>query len=164
MESFDSPTVPMRYLALALELAEAQGVSRTALLNGLDLPGSLSRQLHAGTRPAPVQSRADLQQVVRGRLHAIGARLPGLEAMAEQLHMSGRSLKRHLQRQGTTYRRLLDEARDSASARLLREPGSTLDSVAEQLGYSSSANFSRAFRRWAGTTPGARRAALRSGI
>ena len=40
---------------------------------------------------------------------------------------------------------------------LLGDPRLAIDDVAAKLGYSDTANFARAFRRWTGTTPGAYR-------
>jgi AraC-like DNA-binding protein len=113
--------------------------------------------------PAPPPARGvDARERVRERLgRHPSAKLPELCQMASQLHVSPRTLKRHLQQQGTSYRRLLDERRALICGGLLRQPGLTLESIAEALGYSTAANFSRAFQRWAGMTPGARRAQLR---
>jgi AraC-like DNA-binding protein len=69
--------------------------------------------------------------------------------------MSGRQLQRVLQAEGTTYQALLDEARRDLALARLRLPGTTAAEVALLLGYSEAGAFTRAFRRWTGTTPGA---------
>ncbi|MCA9613694.1 MAG: AraC family transcriptional regulator [Myxococcales bacterium] len=118
----------------------------------------------------PVASRLTLEQCER-ELEALGLgpRLshrvrgllghasppPSLEELAKSLHVSPRTLKRHLASEGTTYRALLDEALRTRAEDLLRRPSLTLDDIAERLGYSDVANFNRAFKRWTGRTPGA---------
>jgi AraC-like DNA-binding protein len=64
-------------------------------------------------------------------------------------------LKRRLAEEGSDYTTLLDEHRHGRALSLLASPESTIDAVAERLGYSDVANFSRAFRRWTGVTPAA---------
>ncbi len=82
-----------------------------------------------------------------------GAR--SLDEVAAQLHVSSRTLKRRLAEVRTSYSEVLDDERKRRSLRLLRSTSLTMDAVAERLGYTDVANFSRAFRRWTGRTPGA---------
>ncbi len=157
MENIDTHSVPVRYLELTLDLAEGHGIRRATLLDGLALPSDLLDHLRRELPPPPQQ--ADIVSLVRKRLEASPV-LPQLDALAEGLHMSPRTLKRRLQHRGTSYRMLADEVRGRASATLLLDRDMNLEAIAERLGYSSAANFSRAFRRWAGMTPGTKRAAL----
>lgn len=80
-----------------------------------------------------------------------------LEDVAAEMHLSGRTLKRKLAENGATYTGVLDERRREAALLLLHAPDSSIESVAARLGYSDVANFSRAFRRWTGASPGAYR-------
>lgn len=159
MQNLDNHSVPMHYLAMTLDLAEGLGIARDVLLDTLSIPAALRARL----RPAPARhaSRLDTVDAVRARL-ASSLRPPSLEALADELHLSSRTLKRHLQQRGTSYRRLLDDRRGQLSAEFLRNPSLSLESISDSLGYSSAANFSRAFRRWAGTTPGRWRTTMRS--
>jgi AraC-like DNA-binding protein len=90
---------------------------------------------------------------VRALLRAAEGDPPTLEEAAARLHLSPRTLKRRLAAQGTTYSALLDEARRERAEALLRAGDLSIDEVAERLGYSDTANFTRAFRRWTGVTP-----------
>jgi AraC-like DNA-binding protein len=92
---------------------------------------------------------------VRGALVGAGGPFPTLEQVARTLHVSPRTLKRRLAERGTSFSELLDELRRDRALLLLRSSDVSLDAVAERLGYSDVANFTRAFRRWTGTTPGA---------
>ncbi|MCC6994067.1 MAG: AraC family transcriptional regulator [Deltaproteobacteria bacterium] len=81
----------------------------------------------------------------------------GLDEVARALAMSPRTLKRRLSEAGASFSELLDEQRRDRALLLLRDGALTLDAIAERLGYSDVANFTRAFRRWTGKTPGALR-------
>ena len=78
---------------------------------------------------------------------------PGLDAVARRLHVSQRTLKRRLQEEGWNFLQLLEEARQRDSLRLLADPAFSVGEVAQRLGYANPASFTRAFRKWAGTTP-----------
>ncbi len=81
-----------------------------------------------------------------------GAR--AIEEVAAQLHVSSRTLKRRLAELGTSYSQILDDERKRRALVLLRTTSLTTEAIADRLGYSDVANFSRAFRRWTGRTPG----------
>lgn len=82
-----------------------------------------------------------------------------LPEVAKRLSLSPRTLKRRLAEQGLDFRTLLEEERHTRAIQLLATELS-LEEIAERLGYSDVANFGRAFRRWTGTTPAARRREL----
>ncbi|MDR3416802.1 MAG: AraC family transcriptional regulator [Nevskia sp.] len=106
----------------------------------------------------------DTLQRVRAALVNEQNNYPPLEAVAKRLCMSTRTLVRRLGDHGTHYRDLLDEARHRDSLRLLEDPTLSLEVVASRLGYSSAANFSRAFRGWTGTSPGSFRDSMAAAI
>lgn len=87
-----------------------------------------------------------------------------LEEIAAKVGLSPRTLKRKLAEQGTAFSELLEQQQRERALMLLRSPDLTLEDVADRVGYSDVANFTRAFRRWTGLTPGAyRRAAVKPG-
>ncbi|EKF72878.1 AraC family transcriptional regulator [Alcanivorax hongdengensis A-11-3] len=94
-----------------------------------------------------------LAERVRTTLQDHTAPMPSLEAMAERLSVSARTLKRHLQQAGLSYRQLQDEERYRQAKRLLGNRRNSISEVAYSLGYNDVANFSRAFKRWSGVTP-----------
>src|SRR5690606_11850407 len=75
------------------------------------------------------------------------------EAVALQLKVSPRTLKRRLAEQGTSYSELLDTLRQERAALLLEDPELSVQEIADLVGYSDTANFTRAFKRWTGLTP-----------
>ena len=98
---------------------------------------------------------ARLSVRVRQRLPREGGGFRTLDEVAAELGTSPRTLKRKLAQEGHAFSSLLDEERRERALLLLRAPELSLEDVADRLGYSDLANFSRAFRRWTGRTPGA---------
>ena len=76
-----------------------------------------------------------------------------IENVADRLHMSDRTLKRQLAAEGTSFSTLVDEVRYRHATSLLSRTDYTLELIADELGYSDVANFSRAFKRWSGRSP-----------
>lgn len=111
-------------------------------------------------RLAALQATEDIGAQVRALLD-VPERLPGIEAVAERLHLSVSTLKRRLAELDTSYTALRDEVLKQRALALLGDPSLTLDAVATELGYSDCTNFSHAFKRWTGSSPGAYRRGMR---
>jgi len=92
-------------------------------------------------------------QRVRAELAGHLAEPPGLEQLAQQMHCSPRTLRRHLQELGTHYQELLDELRFERAKALLSQQDWPICRIAEELGFSESASFRHAFQRWSGVAP-----------
>lgn len=88
--------------------------------------------------------------------------IPSQQEAAAALNLSVRTLARRLEEEGSGYRALVDDVLCARACALFELPGSTVENVAETLGYSDAANFTRAFRRWSGDSPRAYRAARRT--
>lgn len=82
---------------------------------------------------------------------------PTVERLAARLHMSERSLQRHLQKEGSSLQSLLAEVRTSLAIRYLADRRESIAEVAFMLGFSEVSTFHRAFKRWTGLTPAAYR-------
>jgi AraC-like DNA-binding protein len=76
-----------------------------------------------------------------------------VDAIAESLAMSKRSLQRLLAEQGLSYSQILSEARQRLAVVWLETTDKPVGEIAFDLGYTDSSNFSRAFRREVGSTP-----------
>ena len=72
---------------------------------------------------------------------------------AEMLDMSQRTLQRRLAKHDTSFNQLLDQTRFDHAKILLLNHSVNVTDISYELGYSNPANFTRAFRRWAGVTP-----------
>jgi AraC-like DNA-binding protein len=81
---------------------------------------------------------------------------PRIDLVAERLGVHPKTLSRRLASHGVSYLDVLDRVRRTLSYRYLSTQLS-VEQVAYRLGYSESAAFARAFRRWTGTSPGAYR-------
>lgn len=69
--------------------------------------------------------------------------------------MSGRTLQRKLREAGVSFSSLRDQVRSQLAPELIRRCDLTIDDVAARLGYAERSNFTHAFSRWTGMTPGA---------
>jgi AraC-like DNA-binding protein len=101
---------------------------------------------------------ATLLAKVREQLQSTPQGFPDLQRTARQLGLSERTLKRKLQRAGTSFQKLLDEARLMRASSMLESSAASVETIASLLGYNDPANFTRAFRRWTGKSPRAFRA------
>lgn len=102
---------------------------------------------------AMLESQQDILAKVRAILSHQPGHYPDLETVAEKLFMSSRTLKRRLQQHQASFQQLLDEIRRRDAVRLLENSRLTVEQIAQHLGYSDPANFTRAFRKWTGATP-----------
>ncbi|WP_233559966.1 helix-turn-helix transcriptional regulator [Oleomonas cavernae] len=126
----------------------------------LDVPPPLgNRQTYATLIPLCDDLLADLmqRQGIAGKVRSILlqdlSNPPGLEATAGALKMPARSMRRQLGLQGTTFQKVLDEARSQIAAKYLRTTAMTVEDIAAALGFSDAANFRQAFRRWTSRSP-----------
>lgn len=85
-----------------------------------------------------------------------------LEAVAADLNMAPRSLRRQLMAFGTSFSEILLRERQKKAADLIRGGTIKMDALAARLGYSSQSVFSRAYRDWTGNIPSADRQKART--
>jgi AraC-like DNA-binding protein len=100
-----------------------------------------------------IAHRAGTAGKVRAGLLLDMANRPTLGAIAKTLGTTTRTLRRQLDRQGTSFRELVDELRAQIAVKYLRETVMTNGDIAVALGFSDAANFRHAFRRWTSKTP-----------
>ncbi len=79
---------------------------------------------------------------------------PNLEQLANAFAMSPATLKRKLQKHGTSFQAQHDLARKHVALYLYQIKGLSNEEVAEYLSFKDAANFRRSFKRWTGSTPG----------
>ena len=93
-------------------------------------------------------------QAVEARI--LAALQEGIDApaVARSLGMSDRTLQRRLERENVRFSELYDRVREREARARTSDRARTLAEVAYSLGFSDVAAFSRAFKRWTGTTPG----------
>jgi AraC-like DNA-binding protein len=102
----------------------------------------------------PAPKAQDLVHDVR---QLIIERLPGgtanIDAIADELNMSSKTLERRLAERSQSFSALLDGTRCEAAKHYLAETDMRLSQVAYMAGYTEPAALVRAFKRWTGTTP-----------
>jgi AraC-like DNA-binding protein len=108
---------------------------------------------------AALVERAGLSGRVRAVIGKASQGFRSVDEVARRMHLSTRTLKRKLAAEGTSFTHLLEDVRRQRALLLLDDRELGVAEIAARLGYSDVANFTRAFRRWTGTTP----AALRKG-
>lgn len=84
---------------------------------------------------------------------------PTLADIGQVLHISTRTLQRHLSGEGKSFQEVLDDTRQTVAREWMANNSRKarphpLTELALLLGFSSSSAFSRAFRRWFDMTPG----------
>jgi len=99
------------------------------------------------------QARTGFAGRVRTLLLARPADAPDEAEVAAALHLSERTLRHHLAREHTSFRRLREEVRARLAEELLVTGGLSVAEVARRLGYAEVSSFSQAFRRWKGVSP-----------
>ena len=76
-----------------------------------------------------------------------------VDAIAAEMGISVRSLRRHLASERTSFRQILQSHRRCAIEAILCSDGARLSDLANRLSYSDSAVLSRAFKSWTGVSP-----------
>lgn len=107
------------------------------------------------------QSCGRFADQVRGLLLAGAETVPTLERVAAELATSGRTLRRRLAAEGTSYRELLGEVRITLAQEWLADGTLSVEQIACRLGYSESSAFSHAFTYRTGMSPRTYRDSLR---
>jgi AraC-like DNA-binding protein len=79
--------------------------------------------------------------------------VPSLDEIAANFNTSTRSLQRRLQDEGVTYQYLTDSIRKSLALHYLESGTHAVKEISYILGYNELSAFTRAFKRWTGTTP-----------
>lgn len=77
---------------------------------------------------------------------------PSMKAIADQLGLQERTLRRRLLIEDTSYAEIVDDVRRKLALEYLQTTRMSVDDVAWKVGFSDSANLRRAVRRWTGQT------------
>jgi AraC-like DNA-binding protein len=141
--SFDAPRARMSFDAryLSLPIRRDDGALRTMLQRAL--------------RVTVLQYRRDrlVVQQVRKLLGEDLAHAHDADAVARRLHVSTRSLYRHLRQEGASLQSLKDDVRRERAIELLCRTERRVKQIALSVGFESEKSFARAFREWTGHTP-----------
>ncbi|PCH97665.1 MAG: hypothetical protein COB83_01730 [Gammaproteobacteria bacterium] len=126
----------------------------------LDLPlplaNSLTRELleeQCKTQEVELFGPKSFVDKIRNIIQKIDGEIPNLEKLAEIHFITSRTLRRKLKEQGVTFQQLVNEELCKKALKLLSATNLTIEQVSIRLGYSESASFIHAFKRWTGKTP-----------
>lgn len=76
-----------------------------------------------------------------------------IETVADALNLPRWTLQRRLDREGWSFKNLVDQVRRELAVHYLRQPFVPITEIAYMLGYSELSAFSRAFKRWENVPP-----------
>ena len=85
-------------------------------------------------------------------IHSAGNFL-SISEVAGQLHVTERTLRRRLAAEGTDFRTIFDDIKNTLAQNYLRKTSLSVVEIADLLNYAEATNFHRAFQRWNSTTP-----------
>ena len=134
-------------------------VSIIALLVGILLPaiGKARDQarmtLSQDLRQQSESEDTPYKQYIAGLFRTSEPPLPDLGDVAFDLNVSQRTLNRRLQAENASFRQLKSQALARWAKQYLRETEHSVEAIAEELGYTDTANFRRAFRKSEGCSP-----------
>ena len=111
---------------------------------------------------AELHNRRPIHHKVREVILQKTGYFPNITEVSKQLVIPERTLRRKLDNEGTSYKKLLAEIRFGLAKEYL-STDLAIEKIAELTGYSEAANFSHAFKRWAGVSPRQYRQLFRQG-
>lgn len=99
-----------------------------------------------------IGERSPFVSKIRGILLRSRGEVPTLQALAEDMHVSSRTLRRRLEEEGITYQRLVNEFRSDLAKEYVRSASLRTKEIAYQLGFKNTNSFCRTFKKWTGMT------------
>jgi len=126
----------------------------------LDLPlplaNSLTRELleeQCKTQEIALFGPESFDEKIRSIIKKMDGKIPNLENIAEMHFVTARTLRRKLKDKGVTFQQLVNEELSRKALHLLSTTNLSIEQISMHLGYSESASFIHAFKRWTGKTP-----------
>lgn len=110
-------------------------------------------------RHLSVMNQNGLLPLLKRLLRTDLSQMPSMESVAQKLNMSSRTLSRQIEKEGTTWRRLITDIKLNAACDLLTTSEKSLRSIAQETGFSGASSLCHSFVREKGCTPNQYRAA-----
>lgn len=126
-----------------------------------ELLALIEPQLEAALAPL-ISPQRFVDQVAELLQKRIAGSSPNIHDIAQELHISSRTLQRRLAEEGVQFQHLLEQVRHKLAKNYLQSSELELTEIAFLLGYQEPASFHRAFLQWEGQPPGQWRAAYRA--
>jgi AraC-like DNA-binding protein len=99
------------------------------------------------------RSQSTREQVERLLMPMLQSRKVSIDAIASAVGLSRQTLFRRLRAEGVSFEQVLDELRHKLALNYLGVNKASVKQTARLLGYSDPSAFSRAFKRWTGSSP-----------
>ena len=122
---------------------------------------TLKTFLHNAPESLLTQFRSDnslTAQIKRILLHRNGMQTQienmNFDLVSSELNMTTHTLRRRLKDENNSFQEIKDSIRRDRALLLLDDPALALHDISITLGFSESAAFNRAFKKWTGLTPG----------
>ena len=108
--------------------------------------------------PAYILHRPDQDDSLQTRIRLLLQQhdfdqMPDLDQISLQLHIAPRTLRRKLKEEGSSLRLIKETLRKDYAIKLLTGENLNIGEVSEKTGFSETAAFCRAFKRWTGVSP-----------
>ena len=102
---------------------------------------------------ADFESHESLAYKVRRWVMLSHDKAPNIEVAARAFKVTSRTFRRKLAAEGTSFREIRCQVREALALEYLKNTDLTTAEIAERIGFSDSANFRSAFKRWRKLTP-----------
>jgi len=102
---------------------------------------------------AQTESDNSITEQVKRLMIESGSDFKNCGEIAARLNMSESTLRRHLAKEGWSFQQILDDVRYKLAREYLKGTLLPVADIASLLGFSDSASFRKAYRRWSNTTP-----------
>lgn len=142
---FNAPHTQVRFAATFLDTRLPMASSNAARIH--------LAQCQKRILDDPIPQQDTLVSQIRAQVTSTLANGLSLEQCADRLAISPRTLRRKLQQRGLTYQKIVDEVRASLAQSYLQNTRLPVETIAERLGFNEPTSFSRAFKRWSGSSP-----------
>lgn len=145
--TFDAPRTTVRFDRKALSLPIVQNAT------------TLQQFLRTAPQSVFLKYRnedswsAQVRRRLRGNVSQAES-WPVLEDLASQLGTTAVTLRRRLEREGTSYQAIKDQLRSDTAIDCLCNSALSVDEIAARVGFGDASAFHRAFKRWNGIQPG----------
>lgn len=115
--------------------------------------GALRRMLQEQIDLLEVEETGLSERVIRLLRSALLTGSPSVDQVSAHLGITRRTLARRLEAEGTTFKQLSDAIHYEVAQQLLLNTSLSLTRIGLALNYSEASAFTRAFRKWSGTSP-----------
>lgn len=98
-------------------------------------------------------SKFELDRFLRGLVFSPSGKARSVKDVSDLLYLSTRTFNRRLSEAGISYSSICNSVKKEKAMHLLSSTNAPVSEISRQLGYTESANFSKAFKRWTGSSP-----------